>query len=630
MRNKLMRYALPVLALILAVACICTLLIYVKPMEDIALDLSLMYLEDGMEALPETPDEKGWTVYTQEGSTKTKLTPNGRGGYTGLELGQTFYFSRVMEEELDSPTLQLGTVEWQFSVWLDDTLIYTDCPELDNRIGYVQLPMSEAFREDPVIISLPKDYRGKTLTVAQSFPEWTETGSIVAWPTSVQLYCGYAYESGLISETIQTTLLAALGCLLTLILLAAFVRSRDWSILCLAVVAFLWMAQQLIGTSFYHRYFAPLSDSLTPLIPLVSTFALLCYLTLQGGRRRKLLWIPVGVYALSVLADAVVLTVSTGFLTEPVQLYSFIHYLPPWLAFISLVALLVMGILRWRKESRFYDVFLPLAFVGIAVSWGIQISLNGFGFVWHQIAANLISGQIQYIYTYTLSGVTVAALIAAVVEAIRGELDRRAEKHLIQQRQELAIASYENLRHQHEEVMMLRHDMFRHYQALLDMDNDEKRTAYLTELIGQNQKIRPVVESGNEMVDIILGGRLGAAIDAGIRVEIPHVTAPEPLPLSDPDLCALVMNIVDNAITATSKAAAPYIMLKLHQRDGFLGIVCENSFDPQEPEMDAKKETVPKHGLGLKIVKNIVAKYSGTITEQRVDDRFIVKLVIPL
>ena len=223
-----------------------------------------------------------------------------------------------------------------------------------------------------------------------------------------------------------------------------------------------------------------------------------------------------------------------------------------------------------------------------------------------------------------------AALIAAVVEAIRKELDRRAEKHLMQQQQELAIASYQNLRHQHEEVMMLRHDMFRHYQTLLDMDNDEKRTAYLTELIGQNQKIRPVVESGNEMVDIILGGRLGAAIDAGIRVEIPHVMAPEPLPLSDPDLCALVMNIVDNAITATSKAAAPYIMLKLHQRDGFLGIVCENSFDPQEPEMDAKKETVPKHGLGLKIVKNIVAKYSGTITEQRVDDRFIVKLVIPL
>lgn len=41
------------------------------------------------------------------------------------------------------------------------------------------------------------DYQGKTLTIAQSFPEWTETGSVTAWPANLMLYCGYAYESGL-------------------------------------------------------------------------------------------------------------------------------------------------------------------------------------------------------------------------------------------------------------------------------------------------------------------------------------------------------------------------------------------------------------------------------------------------
>lgn len=194
-----------------------------------------------------------------------------------------------------------------------------------------------------------------------------------------------------------------------------------------------------------------------------------------------------------------------------------------------------------------------------------------------------------------------------MAEALKIELEYRAEKHLIEQRKELSLASYENLRRQHEEVMILRHDMLRHFRTLRDMDSEEKRAAYLTELIGQNEKVRPVVESGNEMLDIILNARLSAAADASIRVEIPHVAAPTVLPLSDPDLCGLIMNIVDNAITAASKAAAPYILLKIHERDGFLGIVCENSFVPYEPE--AKKETVPKHGLGLKIVKGIVAKY---------------------
>ena len=129
------------IALVLGMVCCCILMMYVQPMEDVILDLSLICQEDSLDPNPE--NTYGWTVYTQEGNVRTELAPNGLGGYTGLELGQTFYLSRVMEEELDSPTLQIGTVERQFSVWLDDVLIYTDCPDLDNRIGFVQLPMSQ-------------------------------------------------------------------------------------------------------------------------------------------------------------------------------------------------------------------------------------------------------------------------------------------------------------------------------------------------------------------------------------------------------------------------------------------------------------------------------------------------------
>ena len=630
MCDKLIRHGPLILALILAVFCAGVLMMYAEPMEDVFLDLSLMNLGDGVAPTPEGPDTKGWTVYTQEGSIRTELTPDGFGGYTGLQLGQTFYFSRVMEEELDSPTLQLGTVERQFSVWLDDMLIYTDCPDLDNRIGYVQLPMSEWVRDDPITISLPADYRGKTLTVAQSFPEWTETSSVVAWPASVRLYCGYAYESGLISETFQTALLAAVAFALTVSLLAAFVRSRDWSILCLAVVAFLWMAQKLAGTSYFFRYYAINSNSLITEVPRISALALLCYLTLQGGTRRKFLWIPVGAFALVVIADAIILSVFPGASTGPVQFSTVILYLPLWFAVISLTVLLVMGTIWWRKENRFYRLFIPLAFTGIAVSWVMQFFLEGADYVWQQITANLLNYQIHYVYTHTLSGVTVAALLAAFVEAVRAELNRRTEQQLMQQRHELAMSSYENLRRQHEEVMMLRHDMLRHYHTLHDMDSDEKRTAYLAELIGQNQKIRPIVESGNEMLDIIINGRLGAAVDAGIHVEIPHVTAPAELRLSNPDLCALVMNIMDNAISAAAKAKAPFVKLTIHEKAGYLAVFCENSFDPEQQNRSAKKETVPKHGLGLKIIRSIVAKYEGVVLDEVRDGNFVVEIVIPL
>ena len=46
--------------------------------------------------------------------------------------------------------------------------------------------------------------------------------------------------------------------------------------------------------------------------------------------------------------------------------------------------------------------------------------------------------------------------------------------------------------------------------------------------------------------------------------------------------------------------------------------------------MDAKKETVPKHGLGLKIMRSIVAKYEGVVLDEVREGNFVLEIVIPL
>ena len=127
------------LAVLLAAVFLPVLLLYISPMENASYDLSLI-CEDGQP----WQGEKGWTVYTNTAGTVKELTSHGTGAYSGLDYdGQTFYFSRQLTEDLDSPTLRIGAVNRTFSVFLDDELIYTDCPELDNRIGYLELPMLE-------------------------------------------------------------------------------------------------------------------------------------------------------------------------------------------------------------------------------------------------------------------------------------------------------------------------------------------------------------------------------------------------------------------------------------------------------------------------------------------------------
>ena len=126
MRKWIRFGAAVILALTLCAVSAALLLACMKPMEDRAYDLTLHWTTEAMPA-GWVYDQKGWTVFTQEGETVTELTPDGCGGFDSLdELGQTFYFSRVMTEEVDSPTLRLDTANSAVTVFLDGEVLYND------------------------------------------------------------------------------------------------------------------------------------------------------------------------------------------------------------------------------------------------------------------------------------------------------------------------------------------------------------------------------------------------------------------------------------------------------------------------------------------------------------------------
>lgn len=299
MMKKWGRLGAAVLTLMLCAVFGRLLLKCMKPMEDRVYNLSLTW--EG-EAVPEgwVYDQKGWTVFLQEGETVTELTPDGFGDFLGpVEPGQTFYLSRVMEEELDAPTLRLDRANRTFAVFLDGDLLYTDCPELTGGIGELRLPPLEWYQEEPLLVTLPRDYAGKTLTIAQStdlFPE--REGSV--WPCSVTLYCGYAYESGLIADSFQTAVPAALAfaagaLLLVLFAVQAFQGRPDLGALCGGLTALFWMAGRLALTFRPNASLGPLPVDAAV---LARNFALTLLLVFLASRltlwRRTLLGLFAG------------------------------------------------------------------------------------------------------------------------------------------------------------------------------------------------------------------------------------------------------------------------------------------------------------------------------------------------
>lgn len=597
------------------------LLACMKPMENRAYDLSLMDWE--WEAAPEdwVYDQKGWTVFTQEGETEKELTPDGFGGFAPLdEPGQTFYFSRVMTEEVDSPTLRLDAGNRAFAVFLDGALLYTDCPELDNRIGYLRLPMLDWYREDPVLVTLRQNYQGKTLTIAQSTDlsgDVLAEPSATVWPCSVTLYCGYAYESELVAESFQTAVPAALAFAAGVLLLSLFTMQTrkgkpDMGTLCGGLLAFFWLAKRLDLSLLPNVPLGPLPVDVTALARELSLTLLLVFLASRlTGRRRIAVGLLAGAQGM-VTAVEIVMQI-TGQLTIPFAATV------PVVGLAGLAAAFLCGVWEW-KRSWFFRCFCPLTAV-LAIAWA---ALGLWKYSGLSIRDLLLYPSALLT---TLTGImTAAALAAALAEAVRREITRRMEARLLAQRSELAQNSYEALRQQHEQVMKLRHNMVNHFQYLRQTVSDEKALAYLDDLIGENEKIRPVVQSGNKVLDVILNSKLSAASHAGIAVELARTQAPDKLPLTDAELCSLMMNLLDNAIEAASAPGVKrrYIKLDMHIRNSFFVFTCENG-----ATLDwINKETAPERGLGLKIIRQIVARYGNLFDTEYGDDYY--RVTVPL
>lgn len=623
MKQLIKTYTPILLAFLLCILFGVALLLYSRPMKDVSYDLSLIS-KSAAASSAEAFDEKGWTVYLQEGDSVTYLESDGRGFYLGLDLGQTFYFSRVLTEEMDNPTLQLGTDSRTFVVFLEEEVIYTDWPEQDSRIGYLNLPMNSQYRQDPITITLPPDYLGKTLTIAQSTPPYAEGSVFKAAPASVMLYCGYAYESGLIAETYSLAIGSGIFFVIGVLLLLAFIRRKDYSFLFIALTAFFSMTVLLTDASFRYRYFG-ITFNFYWYTRWFAAINLAAFLSLQAGRL-KLLPQLLTLGGILITPVSLILTVRYPDTIHPA--INFLRYdLPEYLGFILLLLTLVLAWTHWRKEKRFYRIYAPLTLAGIAVT--ILLILSG-KISMANLSVSLASGHVIQIYQKLLTVCTASALFSALLDALLLEWEYHLEKRMLKEHRDLALSGYESLKCQQEEIMMLRHDMLRHFHTLHDMPEEARRTEYLAALIERNEKIRPIVTSGNNMLDIILNGRLGEAVNAGITPEIVQAEAPAVLPLSDPDLCALLMNILDNAIAAAAASEAPKLRINIHPKDGYFTITCENSLPACAAATETKKENTQKHGFGLKIIQAVTKHYEGVFVQEQDDHLFRIKIVLPL
>lgn len=167
------------------------------------------------------------------------------------------------------------------------------------------------------------------------------------------------------------------------------------------------------------------------------------------------------------------------------------------------------------------------------------------------------------------------------------------------------------------EARRSRHD-FKHHvsaiNAMLESGSVEELRAYMRDFQGNSAMSAMIPYTGNAAADGVLYHYMVQAQEAGIHFEVECTLTGVKLP--DVELCCLLGNALDNAVTACSYGVGNrFVRVASQQENGLLILTVDNSFDGVlecrgDIFLSRKRDNQP--GLGIPSMRAICEKNGGT------------------
>ncbi len=176
----------------------------------------------------------------------------------------------------------------------------------------------------------------------------------------------------------------------------------------------------------------------------------------------------------------------------------------------------------------------------------------------------------------------------------------------------------------YEQTRSFRHDMKNHLSVLNGLLNSEKLEegkAYLKKLELASAMLSFPYQTGNPVVDILLGEKLEPAETEGIETEV-SLLLPTPCGIDDFDLCVIFANALDNAICACRLLEGVKSIHISGERQGdFYMLIFENT---------CLDEPLPSPGIGLSNIKSVAEKYHGAMLTEKEGGHFSLNVLLNL
>ena len=375
---------------------------------------------------------------------------------------------------------------------------------------------------------------------------------------------------------------------------------------------------------------AELSTKMFPNIPLKLLFLLLFFFALlilyKDSLYKKVLWI---ICTFFIIFLGEIITIPIALLITGSSLQNIAENSVTQVLGLILSRLLIFLIIFFliRSSKRISNYFTKEYFVIILVDVLYTLSISTF-FYFNNL---YLSTDIAI----TLS-IFVMFLISCLALYLLRKITRKSKEimltNLKMQQIEMEHKQNEDMAIVVNDLRSLRHDMNNHMsvlQGLLSMQEYDDAKNYLSTITEELAVANSFIFTDNKVLSVMLNNKISKAHQLGITFDTELLTSATPF--SDSDLCAVVGNILENAIEASSKHEDPYIHFMMKKTDKQFVIECQNNYVVapvfEKGNLVTTKSDKSYHGIGTKTIRSIVDSYHG-ITTFTADDLFCVKIVV--
>lgn len=193
-----------------------------------------------------------------------------------------------------------------------------------------------------------------------------------------------------------------------------------------------------------------------------------------------------------------------------------------------------------------------------------------------------------------------------------------------------------NAETQYELIRKIRHDIKNQLSAvyfMLSKNETQEAMNLISKSCSVVNGIETYVRTDSAVANSIINSKLSAAAALGIKVSC--ITVSDFTGISETDLCDLLSNTLENAVTACKNMpidANRFIYLEIGKENNIYTFLIKNSMHCSvlniNPQLKTTKSDKQNHGLGTAIIKDIACKYNGRYDFYEIDDTFCCSVIL--